>query len=167
MVPTNLPLFSNLTPSKVKDPNTLGRCPTPFLVISQVTPVVMTVFWSAPSLGLLETLTTLRGACCHHRQCVRSCRKQVFPERVRTSARPHGVTSAFLRSRQCSCSNGTITSRPVTSCFFYISPSRCVPHVRWLQGRVTHHYEYHALIIFITSCFGRLIRPSAGSRWNS
>ena len=83
------------------------------------------------------------------------------------ATRCHIPESAFLRSRQCSCSNATITSRPVTFVsFMYHHPVVCVTCIDY-RVRVTHHYEYHVLNIFISRYFGRRILPSAGGRWNS
>ena len=167
MVPNNLPLFSNLTPSKVKAPNTHGRCSTPFLVISQVA----TVFWNAPSFGLLDFNGFTRSLLPPSSMCpkLQKASISVTCANFRLATRCHVPESAFLRSRQCSCSNTTIMSGPVTFVSFiqYITIPLCVSHLYRLQGPVTHHCEHYVLIIFITTYFGRRIRSSAGSHWNS
>jgi hypothetical protein len=111
--------------------------PIPFLVISKVTPEVMAVFRNAPSVGLLETFTTLLRACCHYLQCARSCGKQVFPQLVRISAWLHCVSSQNQHSSEVgSVLVAKQQLRHVRSHLFllYITIPLCVSHVYRLQG---------------------------------
>lgn len=171
MVATNLPLFSNLTSSKVKVPNTHGRCPTPLPCHKPVYASVdycfleCSVAWFVRDFNDFTRSLLPPSSVCPKLQkanisgtCANFC----------LATRCHIPESAFLRSRQRSCSNATVTSHPVTFVsFIYHHPVVSVTCIS-ATGSLQHiTMTYHVLIIFINTCFGRCIRPSAGSRWNS
>jgi hypothetical protein len=108
MVPSNLPLFSNLTPSKVQAPNTYGRCPNPLPCHTpscDCFPECSVVSFVRDSEELAATIVNVSEVA--EASIFGTCAD------FRLTTRCHIPESAFLRSRQCSCSNTTITSRPV------------------------------------------------------